>query len=522
MSTSHAGTARREDRVLILAPSGRDAQLAAAALEKAGVSSHVCADVEELCVELERGAAAVLLTEEAIGAAARKALAAVLVQQPLWSDIPVVVVATRAATAGGRRRLIAAVAELGNVTLLERPIAPDTLVSALGAALRARDRQYQARQLLERLEENVRERDRFLAMLSHELRNPLGAIRNAMELLRRVAGASDDLERPLTIVARQTQHLSRLIDDLLDVSRVTTGKVTLKLRPLDLRTIIQQAIEQLEDEVAKNGLRLLSSLGSRPLPVSGDPVRLEQVFTNLLTNAIKYTPAGGRIEVTVSRDDSEVKVRVADNGIGIAPEMVSSIFQLFAQVDRSLDRSQGGLGIGLSLVRSLLTLHGGTVTVHSDGPGKGSEFVVMLPIGRAEDVASRPAPAVKPATRQHQLHILLVEDNDDNREALKELLELEGYRVDIARDGTAGVEQAVALRPDIAIVDIGLPGISGYEVARQVRGALGRNIALIALTGYGQPEDRQRTLEAGFDAHLTKPVGYSELAETLRSWSGPG
>jgi CheY-like chemotaxis protein len=217
------------------------------------------------------------------------------------------------------------------------------------------------------------------------------------------------------------------------------------------------------------------------------------------------------------------RVRVADNGIGIASDMLPSVFQMFAQADRSLDRSQGGLGIGLSLVQSLLTLHNGAVSVRSEGPNRGSEFTVTLPMMGCEDettdATTLSAASMSGAARK--AHVLLVEDNDDNREVLQELLELEGYRVDVARDGTVGVQKALALKPDVAIVDIGLPGISGYEVARQLRHALGAHIALIALTGYGQPEDRQRTMDAGFDAHLTKPVGYPELEAMLRGRAGP-
>ncbi len=504
------------ERVLILAPAGRDAQLAAATLREASIASTVCDDMEMFCAEQIRGAAVGLLTQEALARDAHASLATTLGAQPLWSDFPLVVLASRPTTPDGGVRLGRIAGELGNVTMLDRPLHPEALLSTIRAALRARARQYQARELLSRLEQGVRERDRFLATLSHELRNPLGAIRNAVHLVERSIPPDSEIERPLTIVDRQIRHLAKLIDDLLDVSRVTTGKVVLRRKSFDLRPVLQQTVVQLEPEVARQRLELSSSLGPRPLSVDADPVRLEQIFTNLLANAIKYTPAGGRIEVTAGADDGEIWVRIADTGVGIAPEMLARIFDLFSQADRSLDRSQGGMGIGLTLVRSLLELHGGSVSVASAGLGAGSAFTVRLPLSQARE---RPAPVVERAATHFAgvaPHVLLVEDSEDNREMLQDLLEMDGFRVDVAATGAEAVSQALALRPQIAIVDIGLPIMDGFEVARRVRAALGASISLVALTGYGRAEDRRQTAEAGFDAHLTKPIDLKELEAVLR------
>lgn len=506
------------DRVLILAPAGRDAQLAAAALRDAGLTPSICDDIESFCQAFERGAAAGVLTQEALAGSSRERLIAALEKQPLWADFPLVVLASRPTTHAGRLRLARSIGEVGNVTLMDRPLHPETLVSTVKAALRARARQYQARELMSQLEEAVHQRDKFLATLSHELRNPLGAIRNAVRVLER----RDDSERqrPMAIIARQVAHMARLIDDLLDVSRVTTGKVVLQRRRFDLRDALQQTLAQMEPAFDQQRVRLLASLGAQPLWVDADAVRMEQVFTNLLNNAVKYTPAGGRVDVSAGVDGPQVWVRVADTGVGIEPEMLTSIFDLFSQVDRSLDRAQGGMGIGLTLVRSLLTLHGGTVTVASEGLGKGSEFTVRLPA-----VAAGEAPAVaSPATRsaiEEKPHVLLVEDNEDNREMLRDLLAGEGFRVDVAADGAEAVAEAQRLEPEVVIVDIGLPVLDGFEVARRVRRSLGDRVTLVALSGYGRVEDRRRSLEAGFDTHLTKPVDFVELRAALASRARP-
>ncbi|MEO5769115.1 MAG: hybrid sensor histidine kinase/response regulator [Polyangia bacterium] len=497
--------------------------MAASVLERAAIGCTVCCDVQAFCSEFKRGAAAGVLTGEALAPATRGRLVDEFADQPLWADFPLVVLAGRPITREDSRRLVQALDELGNVTLLDRPLHVETMVSTVRAALRARKRQYQARELLCRLQEGVRERDHFLATLSHELRTPLGAIRHATQVLKN--SAVPQAERPLAIVDRQVTHLARLIDDLLDVSRVTTGKVILQRHTMDLRSVVEQTAQQMESTFTEQGLRVERNLGALPLWVHADAVRLEQVFTNLLTNAVKYTPAGGGIQITAGLEpgggapdspNGAVWVKIVDTGIGLSGEQVDGIFDMFAQVDQSLARSQGGMGIGLTLVRSLLTLHDGTVTAHSAGLGKGSEFTVSLPACRESRVMASPAIAAPPAASgSSQRRVLLVEDNADNRELLQELLELEGYEVVVAVDGAEGVGRALEFSPDVAIVDIGLPVIDGYEVARRVRAALGEQVTLIALTGYGRPEDRRRSAEAGFDTQLTKPVDFGDLRKVL-------
>lgn len=507
--------ADRDTRVLVLAPAGRDAELARRVLANAGIASAVCRDFSTFCEELELGAAAGILTEEALPPEHGEPLREVLKRQPPWSDFPLVVLAGRAGTGGTSEALRRALVDLGNTTLLERPLSQHALVGIVRGALRARLRQYQARELMSRLEQGVKERDRFLAILSHELRNPLGAMRNAVHVAQRGLPQGSELARPVAIVDRQITHLARLMDDLLDVSRVTTGKVVLQRRRLDLRAVIQQSLQQLAQEFEKHGLHAFSALGARPLWVDGDPVRLEQVVTNLLMNAIKYTPKDGRVELTAGTTSNGVWARFLDTGIGIEPEMLPRIFELFTQVDRTLDRAQGGMGIGLTLVKSLVELHGGAVAAKSPGLGKGSEFTLHFP------GAAPPAPALTdttggPTIARTLQRVLLVDDSEDNREMLRDLLEMDGFEVQTSVDGPTAVEHALRWKPDVAIVDIGLPIMDGYDVARRVRSVLGPRIRLVALTGYGQPEDHQRTAEAGFDAHLTKPVNIADLEAVIR------
>jgi signal transduction histidine kinase/ActR/RegA family two-component response regulator len=348
-----------------------------------------------------------------------------------------------------------------------------------------------------------RAKDEFLAMLGHELRNPLAAVRNAV-----VAASLDPARRgrALEIARHGLDQLTRLVDDLLDVARLTRGRIKLRVERLALSDILERAIEATRPLIEAQAHSLHAPLPGPELLVEGDSTRLEQVMVNLLTNAAKYTDPGGSISVSASRVDHEAVIRVRDNGIGIAPEMLPRVFDLFAQADRALDRAQGGLGIGLTVVRQLVELHGGRVEAHSDGLGKGAQFTVRLPAGRsAGDAAAGGAPVV--SARGDAVHILVVEDNADAAESLQMLLELLGHAVDVARTGPEALERARSRRPDLALVDIGLPGMDGYELARQLRRdpALAP-LLLVALTGYGGDDDRRRALEAGFDQHLVKPV----------------
>jgi PAS domain S-box-containing protein len=364
-----------------------------------------------------------------------------------------------------------------------------------------------------RAEAQNRAKDEFLAMLGHELRNPLGAIGSAIAVLNQISKADDATVRPRQIIARQVQHVARLVEDLLDVARISAGRIVLQRRPVDLEEIVERGLASLA--LAKTTDHDVAFTGE-PVTVDGDPARLEQVVWNLLDNATKYTPAGGRILVTLRSEGEEGVLRVEDTGIGMAAELLPRVFEPFTQAEQSLDRAKGGLGLGLTLVKRLVEAHGGTVSASSQGSGQGSVFEVRLP--RLADVPSRPGPATAPPAAIPPRRVLVIDDHEDFREALRSLLTLHGHDVEEAEDGLRGLDKLRTARPDVALVDVGLPGLDGYALARAARSyPATMNVTLVALTGYGRPEDRRRALDAGFDAHLVKPVDEDALLRVLAS-----
>jgi PAS domain S-box-containing protein len=367
-------------------------------------------------------------------------------------------------------------------------------------------------------DEASRRKDDFLAMLAHELRNPLAAIGAAADLLPQT-GVDARAAAAAGIIARQVGHLARLVDDLVDVARITRGRVTLKCTPTDLAPALLRAIEQVDPVIVARAQSIALSLPDEPVRVLADPTRLVQVFVNLLANAAKYSDAEARIDVVAMPSPEWVEVVVQDTGAGIDPAMLPHVFEPFAQGPRALDRAEGGLGIGLSVVKALVELHGGTVCAHSDGAGRGSRFTVRLPRASAgaETVPAAPAPA-----RSSPLRILVVDDNADAAESLAMLLELEGHVVKTAMNGESALALAASFAPDVALLDIGLPGMDGYALAAALRAdPVHRALRLVALTGYGQPEDRERSRAAGFDMHLVKPVAPEELTRCLRPAAPP-
>ncbi len=364
----------------------------------------------------------------------------------------------------------------------------------------------------EALREADRRKDEFLAMLAHELRNPMAPIRAAADLLESRDLAPEQRRRTSQIISRQVKHMTGLVDDLLDVSRVTRGLAELQQARLDVKQVIADAIEQTRPLMEAKRHRLVVELAFDAAQVLGDHKRLVQVLSNLLGNAAKYTPAEGRIEVTMGATDEQVVLAVADNGIGIAQELQVRIFDLFAQADRSPDRSQGGLGIGLALVRSLVELHGGSVAAHSEGVGKGSRFVVTLPRAAAEDLPEAAQGDAAPLAPSAARRVLVVDDNVDAAQMLGMCLEAAGHAVMIEHDSQQALERASTWLPEVCILDIGLPGMDGNELARRLRAQPETSKAtLIALTGYGQEQDRQNAMAAGFDHHLVKPVAAPDL-----------
>jgi PAS domain S-box-containing protein len=370
-----------------------------------------------------------------------------------------------------------------------------------------------------RAEEQLRDADRrkseFLAVLSHELRNPLAPIRNALHLLQHAHGDAERAGRATAIVERQVGQLTRLVEDLLDVTRISRGKIQLRRTRFDVAALVRDVVEDHRPVFASREIALTFRSVDRRLWIDGDPTRIRQLVGNLLHNAAKFTNPHGRVVVTTDEAaGSRAVIRVADDGVGIAPDMLARVFDPFAQADQSLHRTLGGLGLGLALVKGLVEMHDGTVEAHSRGVGQGSEFVVAFP--RVEEAAAAPQPAPRVDGRSRPLHVLVIEDNLDAAETLKEGLEMGGHEVALAHDGVQGVEKARALRPDVVLCDIGLPGADGYEVARRLR-AEPRAPRLVALTGYASPEDQRRAFRAGFDYHLAKPFRFEELERVLAS-----
>jgi signal transduction histidine kinase len=376
------------------------------------------------------------------------------------------------------------------------------------------------------LKEADRHKDEFLAMLAHELRNPLAPIHNALQLMQRTSVPDPQFAWSRDVIKRQVTHLTRLVDDLLDVSRITRGKINLTKEVIEVSTLIARTVETVQPLFEEYGHTLAVDVPAGVLAVLGDPTRLTQALGNVLGNAAKYTDRNGRISLIATQRDGEVEIRVRDNGIGIPQELLPAIFNLFTQLDRTSGRPQSGLGIGLALVKRLVEMHGGSVTAHSDGLGRGSEFTIRLPLFiREPDRAGRPLQNLSEleqsmtnleGTPRTQRRILVADDNNDALESLATLLQLSGHEVYTAPNGAMALEAAEQHRPEVALLDIGMPKLDGYEVARRIRAQpWGQRITLVALTGWGQDSDRRRSQEAGFDSHLVKPLDLDKLTELL-------
>ncbi|HKH48919.1 MAG TPA: ATP-binding protein [Thermoanaerobaculia bacterium] len=367
-----------------------------------------------------------------------------------------------------------------------------------------------------------RRKDQFLAMLAHELRNPLAPIRNAVELMRQVETMDPSFQPSREMVERQVKNLARLVDDLLDVSRITQGSIRLRQEVVDLKTILERAVDATRSLIESRAHELTLDLPQEPIRLEADPTRLEQVVANLLNNAAKYTMPGGSIKLSGALEDKEAVIRVRDNGIGVPPDVLGRVFEPFVQSDGSLARTEGGLGIGLTLVRSLIEMHGGRVEANSPGLGQGSEFVVRLPVRVAQtaETTATDEPAPRPLARP--VHVLVVEDNVDAAESLATLLRVWGHDVQVVHDGLDAIDAAREQRPEVVLLDIGLPGLDGYQVARRLREDVGLDSSLlVAMTGYGQPEDRRRSREAGIHHHFVKPVEPLVLRNLLADVAAP-
>jgi signal transduction histidine kinase/CheY-like chemotaxis protein len=502
----------RRERVMVWAPRGRDGALIETLLDRHGIAVEMCHSVFELAGAFAEVGCAVV-AKEALTAANLAVLERELRSQPAWSDFPFILLGVGPPDV----RHAKAWQALGNVAVLDRPTRSRSLLAAVAAALRARRRQYEAQQA-------IQHRDQFLAMLAHELRNPLAAISLASEAERQKQTPPPD-QAPaargsdvMTIISRQARHLSRLVDNLLDVARMTSGKVMLERVVLDLNDVLTRCLQSQQMSARERGLQLVGKPWPAPQLVRGDAVRLEEVLSNLVSNAIQHCPAGSHVEVSLHPEGQRCVLSVRDEGVGIGPELLPRVFDLFAQGDVSLDRSRGGLGVGLTIVKALVELHGGEVSAHSEGPGRGSTFTVQLPLLDTSAEPHAPSSRLGPNPPPSPVSVLVVDDNSDLLEMTKEVLEGLGCDVAIARDGPSGLERLREIEPRLAFIDIGLPGLDGYQLAREVRSTASRDTHrpwLVALTGYGQPADRERALAAGFDRHLTKPVSVATLRRAV-------
>jgi signal transduction histidine kinase len=507
-----AEVAARAPLARIVSPNAVDTELAVGFLRENGVDAQASESLREAADALDESCGCLIIAEDALTEADLPALREAFQRLPRWADLPLVLVAHDAGA------LAAVAAELfpdsGNVTLLGRPLAPMTLVSAVQMALRASARQREVGELLAAREEAVRLRDEFLAMLAHELRNPLAPMRNALEIMRLQKMESPLLKESAAILGRQVDHIVRMVDDLMDVARLERGKVMLQCARIDLNHVVGAAVDSCLPQAQARGHRISLHFGAAELPMDADAVRLEQIVCNLVNNAVKFSAQPGEIRVETRREAAEAILSVEDRGVGFEPAIANQLFAPFLQMNPTLARTGGGLGIGLTIVQRLAELHGGAVSAASDGPGKGARFVVRLPLA-TQPASAGAAPAPKPRARK-RLQVVVIEDNQDIRTSLKTLLTLWGHEVRTASDGKSGIDLVFAAPPDVALVDIGLPGVSGYDVARRIRERWpARRVRLIAVTGYGQASDRERALAAGFDSHLLKPIPPETLERAL-------
>lgn len=495
------------DRVLVWA-SARDGRLTCGFLTDSGLNCVHCERWDEFCAECERGVGAVVIGGEQLSDSVFANLEALLAVQPAWSDLPLIIIAgSEASVVDGP------FATLGNVSVLQRPVSLDTLRSTVRAALRGRQRQYQIRDLLQQRDEAATRKDEFLAMLAHELRNPLAPLRTALELLK-LEPSADVVARAKATMERQITHLIRLVDDLLDVSRITRGKVALDRVPLDARQSVNEAVAAAHPLASAKRLTIAVTLPDEPVVIHADPVRLDQMIGNLIGNALKFTPAGGSIRLSLTSGEGRAVIRVRDTGVGIPRVELQRVFELFGQATPPLDRTQGGLGIGLTVVRLLAELHGGSAEVFSEGEGKGTEAALNLPL-HAETLVQSTTSEV-PAPPRGMKRILLIEDNQDVAEMLAVYLQHIGHEVIQAHDGLAGLDAAVRHLPAVLVCDLGLPGLDGFEIARRVRDIPNLQACLlIAVSGYGDRSDRERARAAGFSHHITKPADPVLLAELI-------
>ena len=509
-------------------PTGRDAELIAQTLNYVGIECEICADALDLVSKISDGAGTALLAEEAVDQHTVRRIIRTLASQPVWSDLPIILFSSNSRNA---ETFLQTLGGKINVTIVERPIRITMLVSAVRGALRARQRQYQTRDLLLQLEQADEQKDLFLATLSHELRTPLNSILGWIQILRGRKLDEAATQHALEVIERNAHGQADMISDILFVSRIITGKLEIKKEPVDLAEVVRQAVEMIEPVAQARSITLsVDTSGYQPVPVEGDAERLQQVLLNLLANATKFTPESGKVLVTLRRAGSNVSISVADDGQGINPQFLPYVFERFRQADSTYMRRIGGLGLGLAIVRHLVELHGGTVTAQSDGKDRGATFTVLLPIADGKQItASRVGrdeetnAFAQNGKKLNGLTALVVEDDDDSRDMLAMTLRICGVNIVSVESVDEALEKLPKLRPDVLISDIGLPGKDGYELIEKVRALPPEDGGLtpaIALTGYVSVQDRGLAIRAGYQEHLPKPIDTQRLIELLCQLTG--
>lgn len=507
---------RDEQQVLVLAPTPSDGELCQRFLTEAGIASQVYEDQAELCAGLIHAAGALVVTEESLHDPGSACIREALADQEDWSALPVVILTRGLPRAS--LRILEDYERYGRVTLIERPLSVATFVGMVKLALSERRQQYRIRDLLAERTERIRQRDEFLATLGHELRNPLAAIMTCSDVLELVGADTAQAARCHEVVRSQARQIKRLLDDLLDVSRMTRRKLHLQREPVDLRQVLRDTIDQVAGELHEHGQVLDVDLPETPLPLHADPTRLRQVFANLLNNASRYSPEDTQIRLSAACEAGLAEVRVRDRGIGMTPETVARLFEPFYQANDAGQGSPAGLGVGLALARSLVEMHAGTIYASSPGPGQGSEITVRLPL-HAESAATRAGPEQTATGAENEVvtrRILLIEDNREYGIGLQLLLQDRGHQVRLAENGAQGIQAAQQERPEVVLLDISLPDLDGYEVARRLRRLPGlAGIRLIVVTGHGLDEDKRRSESAGIDRHLVKPIPLRDLEAAI-------
>jgi len=518
------------NRVLIFAPIGRDATLTTDLLSRAGISCQVCHSMTDVCMDLARGAGAILLTEEALADPRLDDLAEALASQPPWSDISILLFAGSDRSQASLRTLHK-LEVLRNVTLLDRPIRTAAVISTVRAALRGRQRQYELRDTLVALqrarleaEHANRLKDEFLATVSHELRTPLNAILGWVAMLRQARFEPTRVASILEIVERNAKAQAQLIADVLDISRMISGRVKLDVTPVSLASVIYDAVDSIRPGAAARGIELHLDVDEGPV-ANADPDRLQQVVWNLLSNACKFTPEGGRIDVRLGTDRTRATITVADTGVGISPDFLPFVFDRFRQAEQGFTRSHGGLGLGLAIVKQLVEMHGGEVTARSDGPGKGATFEVRLPLARAlthhrperQDVPSSELPNVDLSDHS----ILVVDDDETTRDLMMTLLSQSGATARAVGNAREALQQFDVEVPGLVLADIGMPGEDGLSMIRRIRQRTpgrGGLVRAVAISAYARPEDRQAALAAGYDDFLAKPAMPADVLRAVGRW----